>query len=101
MVAACGLRAQPIAGPRFISRFPSEAPKVKTPGQPQWHKSTDCDVTLHPADKPAAQAAWAQASFARRSPSREVRNPSRVLQCIVGRRHGRELKIALPSAIRT
>jgi len=30
--------------------------------------------------QPAGPAAWAQASFARRSPSREVRNPSRVLQ---------------------
>ena len=29
---------------------------------------------------PAALLAWAKASFARRSPSREVRNPSRVPQ---------------------
>jgi len=36
--------------------------------------------------EPAARIALAQASFARRSPSREVRNPSRVPQYIVGRR---------------
>ena len=46
-------------------------------------------ATDHPATHPRLRraGAWAQASFARRSPSREVRNPSRVPRCIVGRCH--------------
>ena len=42
-------------------------------------------------DASSGPSAWAQASFARRSPSREVRNPSRVLHSIIGRRRRREV----------
>jgi hypothetical protein len=64
--------------------LPAAAPRASPDRNVLMYLRTGSAGSTGTASGPAA---WAQASFARRSPSREVRNPSRVLQCIVdGRR---------------
>jgi hypothetical protein len=69
--------------PPHLPPLPAAAPRASPARNVLMYLRTG---SAGPTDTASGPYAWAQASFARRSPSREVRNPSRVLHEIVGRR---------------